>query len=246
MTCNPNWEEIICELLPRKKATDRHDVVARVFNQKVKTFVAVITKGQIFGAVRCWMFTVEWQKRGLSHIHVLLWLFNKIQPQQIDSVIRAEIPHHNIDPNLHDLVVKHVVHGPCRAINPRSPCMKNKKCSKKYSKPLISETQTNDNGYPLYRRRSTVYGGHTAQVNIAAGIRGPINMDNSLIVQYSPDLTKIVNAHISVEYCSLVISIKYVCKYVNKGSDQNVFNLVREAAPEVRRDEVTPECSEMD
>lgn len=139
-----------------------------------------------------------------------------------------------------------MVHGPCRAINPRSPCMKNNKCSKKYSKPLISETQTNDNGYPLYRRCSTVYGGHTAQVNIAAGIRGPINMDNSLIVPYSPDLTKIVDAHINVEYCSLVISIKYVCKYVNNGSDQNVFNLVREATPEVRRDEVTPECSEMD
>lgn len=71
-------------------------------------------------------------------------------------------------------------------------------------------------------------------------------MDNSLIVPYSPDLTKIFNAHINVEYFSLVISIKYVCKYVNNGSDQNVFNLVREAAPEVRRDEVTPECSEMD
>lgn len=89
MTCNPKWEETVRELLPGQKATDRHDVVARVFNKKVKTFVAVITKGQIFGAVRCWMFTVEWQKRGLPHIHVLLWLFNKIQPQQIDSVIRG-------------------------------------------------------------------------------------------------------------------------------------------------------------
>lgn len=83
MTCNPKWEEIDRELLPGQKTTDRHDVVARIFSKKVKTFVAVITKGQIFGADRCWMFTVEWQKRGLPHIHVLLRLFNKIQPQQI-------------------------------------------------------------------------------------------------------------------------------------------------------------------
>lgn len=60
-----------------------------------------------------------------------------------------------------------------------------------------------------------------------------------MIVPYSPVLTKPFNAHINVAYCSSVKSIKYVCKYVKKGSDQAVFNLVREAAPEVRRDEVT-------
>lgn len=114
MTCNPKWEEIVHEVLPGQKTTDRHDVVARIY-KKVKTF---FTKGQIFGADRCWMITVEWQKRGLPHIHVLLRLFNKIQPQQIDSVFRAEIPDHNIDSYLHDLVVKHMVQGPCGAINP--------------------------------------------------------------------------------------------------------------------------------
>lgn len=74
MTCNPNWPEILRELLPGQKATDRHDIVARVFHIKVAHFLAVINKGEIFGAVRCWMYTVEWQKRGLPHIHALIWL----------------------------------------------------------------------------------------------------------------------------------------------------------------------------
>ncbi|KIH55918.1 hypothetical protein ANCDUO_13912 [Ancylostoma duodenale] len=35
-------------------------------------------------------------------------------------------------------------------------------------------------------------------------------------------------AHINVEYCNSVKSIKYICKYVNKGSDMAVFRLENE------------------
>jgi hypothetical protein len=47
------------------------------------------------------------------------------------------------------------------------------------------------------------------------------------------------NAHINVEYCSSVKSIKYVCKYIHKGSDQAVFNLRNQDGQTNRhRDEV--------
>jgi len=56
------------------------------------------------------MYTVEWQNRGLPHnIHLLLWLTNKIQQDQIDSVITAEIPNKEEDQKLYDTVVKHMV-----------------------------------------------------------------------------------------------------------------------------------------
>ena len=47
---------------------------------------------------------------------------------EMDDVIRAELPHAHEDPVLHDLVKRHMLHGPCGALNPNAPCMKQKFC----------------------------------------------------------------------------------------------------------------------
>jgi hypothetical protein len=47
-------------------------------------------------------------------------------------------------------------------------------------------------------------------------------------VPFSPLLSKMFQAHISVEYCNSVKSIKYVCKYANKGGDMAVFKIGNE------------------
>ena len=52
-----------------------------------------------------------------------------------------------------------------------------------------------------------------------------ITIDNCWIVPYSPVLCKMFNAHINVEYCNSVKTIKYICKYVNKGSDMAIVEL---------------------
>ncbi|GBO98951.1 hypothetical protein EVAR_348_1 [Eumeta japonica] len=54
-----------------------------------------------------------------------------------------------------------MIHGPCGALNSSSPCMKEGKCTKKYPRALLKDTQTNDKGYPLYRRRAPEDGGRT-------------------------------------------------------------------------------------
>lgn len=38
---------------------------------------------------------------------MLLWLLNLINPNDIDKIISAEIPDINVDPELHDLVMRH-------------------------------------------------------------------------------------------------------------------------------------------
>ena len=86
------WPEIQTNLTQGQTAVDRHDLVARVFKRKLSKLMSVITKSQIFGETRCWMYSIEWQKRGLPHAHILIWLIEKIRPNEIDNVISAEIP----------------------------------------------------------------------------------------------------------------------------------------------------------
>ncbi|GFU17680.1 helitron_like_N domain-containing protein [Trichonephila clavipes] len=100
------------------------------------------------------MYSIEWQKRGLPHAHILVWLINKITPDQIDQIISAEIPGKDIDPNLSDVVTKNMIHRPCDAFNNNSSCISDGKCTKRYPRKLVSDTITDKDGYPLYHRRS--------------------------------------------------------------------------------------------
>jgi len=78
---------------------------------------------------------------------------------KIDNIVSAEIPDPALDPELHQIMVSNMVHGPYGSINPTSPCMENDKCSKKYPKPFISETQQGADSFPLYRKRNPEDGG---------------------------------------------------------------------------------------
>jgi hypothetical protein len=101
----------------------------------------VMTKGEVFGPTICHMYTIEWQKRGLPHAHVLLRFQEKLRPTDIDHLISAEFPDPNNDPQLYDVIKSNMVHGPCAAVNPQSKCMDHRKCSKRY--PRDSGRNTN-------------------------------------------------------------------------------------------------------
>ncbi|XP_066451124.1 uncharacterized protein [Eleutherodactylus coqui] len=216
-TCNPKWTEITEALLPRQKPQHRHDITSRVFHLKVKKIMSLLPKGSLFGKPRCYMYSVEWQKRVLPHIHILLWLENAITPDRIDNIICAEIPNPKEDPILYNIVKRNMIHGPCGNFNTHSQCIKDGKCSKRYPKPFLNETQTGDDGYPKYRRRSPSEGGFTVTIEKA---QGTWVLDNSWGVPFNPVLLRTFNAHINVEYCNSVKSIKYICKSMNKGRDQ--------------------------
>jgi len=160
------------------------------------------------------MYTVEFQKRGLPHAHILLWLDgdNKLNTgRDIDKVISAEIPHPQLYPNLYASVSSFMMHGPCGAANYNSPCMKGPKCTKYFPKKHQSSTYIDDDGYPSYRRRNS-----GVVVN-----KGGVKLNSGNVVPYNPYLLMRYQAHVNVEYCNKSNAIKYLFKYVNKGPDRS-------------------------
>ncbi|KAF2368157.1 hypothetical protein FHG87_001096, partial [Trinorchestia longiramus] len=87
--------------------------------------------------------------------------------------------------------------------------MENGTCQKKFPKSFRGQTLVNVNGNPEYRRRNT---GVTIQI-------GRHSVDNRYVVPYNAYLLKKSRAHINVEICSSVKSIKYIFKYVYEGHD---------------------------
>ena len=93
--------------------------------------------------------------------------------------------------------------------------MENGKCSNDYPKPFSDVTMENVNGYPLYKRRDD---------GLRVIARGA-EVDNRWIVPYNPYLTLKYNAHVNVEICSSIKSVKYLYKYIYKGHDSASLEL---------------------
>ena len=156
MTANPHWPEIQAALLPGQTASDRPDLVCRVFMAKVEEFVTDVTKNCIFGEVVAYLYTIEFQKRGLPHMHMILCLHpnSKLRtPEDVDTLISAEFPDKDLHPELYELVRKQMVHGPCGDLNPNSPCMDNGKCTKNFPKSFKDQTTISEDSYASYKRR---------------------------------------------------------------------------------------------
>lgn len=134
MTTNPKWDEIQKALYPGQTAQDRPDIVARVFKIKLEELIHEVKKG-CFGQCKAFSYTIEFQKRGLPHAHILIILENKHEIlRNTDNFVCAEIPDPATCPILYDYVTKHMIHGPCGQLNLRSPCMNDGCCSKKFPK----------------------------------------------------------------------------------------------------------------
>ncbi|WVZ90211.1 hypothetical protein U9M48_036533, partial [Paspalum notatum var. saurae] len=104
------------------------------------------------------LYTIEFQKRGLPHVHILVWLEGNTKdprPSFIDSIISAEIPDRVSDPLGYSLVDEFMVHGPCGELNKSCPCMKNDKCSKFFPKAYQQTTVVGEDGFVLYKRPET-------------------------------------------------------------------------------------------
>ncbi|GKD29003.1 ATP-dependent DNA helicase PIF1-like protein, partial [Tanacetum coccineum] len=155
---------------------DRPDIVTRVFKMKLDSLMKDLKDRRMFGHVKGAVYTIEFQKRGLPHCHILLWLETKDKittTTKIDKYISAEIPNKDEDPDL----------------------------------------RRND--------------GNTIK-------KSGSDLHNGYVVPYNPALLRKYQAHINVEYCNQVGSIKYLFKYINKGPDRVTAAVEGEEVDEIK------------
>jgi hypothetical protein len=92
---NPKWKKITDNIPSYQTASDRPDIVARVFNQKKNELVNGIEKRQVLGYATARIHAIEFQKRGLPHCHMLIWIEKHDAPQtaqEVDDTICAKSP----------------------------------------------------------------------------------------------------------------------------------------------------------
>jgi hypothetical protein len=85
-----------------------------------------------------------------------------------------------------------------------------KQVLKNFTKAFQDETMLDEFGFTIYRRHDD------GRYVIKNGVR----LDSKNVVPYNMWLLKKYNAHINVEWCNKSNMIKYLFKYINKGSDQ--------------------------
>jgi hypothetical protein len=160
------------------------DIIVRVFNIKLKELLQDIVKGKRFGeTLASWykelivfyilaniiiftyglnvlfiyvvVYTIEFQKRGLPHAHILTFLKDRnlsYDPSVVDKFISAEILDKELDPKGYAAVENYMIHGPCGELDRNSVCMEDNKCTKLFSKGFNPETTINEEGFLVYRR----------------------------------------------------------------------------------------------
>jgi len=219
MTANSYWDEIKKALIKHQSPLDRHDLVVRVFFAKLKALIKDI-KNSALGAWAAHIYTIEFQKRGLPHAHIIVFLKPEAKlctPEQIDSLMSSEFPENN--PALLELIKKYMVHRPCGTQNPNVSCMVNRTCSKSFPKPFREETSVSEDSYASTRRSNT---------RTTYDVDGK-QVDNQWVVCYLPYLIWKYRCHINVESISIasVKAVKYIYKYVYKGHDRATMQFGR-------------------
>ncbi|KAI6652437.1 hypothetical protein LOD99_7451 [Oopsacas minuta] len=202
-TCNPDCEKITSALMNNKKLTGRPDLIVRVFVIKFREFIDDICVKHVLGRPKVYAYTIEFQKLGFPHAHILVILTEEDKPRDpsdYDKFVCAEISNPSTSPKLYKIVKRCMMWS----IKETASCMRDGKCSKQFLKAFAKFTNKDKDSYPVYKRTAKVCG---------------FELDNRWVVSYNLTFLLKFNAHIYVEISSRVKAVKYLYKYL-KGHDR--------------------------
>ena len=218
MIANPGWPEIKRELYLGQTVIDRPDLVTHVFQLKRKTLMNAILKDGIFSSCAAHVYAIEFQKWGLPHMHLLLFLkveHKLLSPEIVDNILSAQWPDPITQPQLFEAVKRFMVHGPCGALDPHAPCMKDGKCIHRYPKLFQHHTTMDHEGYPHYKCSDD---GHCYKVQ-------GFMLNNRWIIPFNSFCILWLQCHINIE-CAICFGLmKYINKYIDKGGDCSSLTL---------------------
>jgi hypothetical protein len=115
---------------------------------KLNILMDDIKKMNFFGLVNAVVYTTEFQKHGLPHAHIIVWL--KKERSWDAAFISAQIPNPQNDPTGYKPVCSFMVHGPCGPHVRYSPCKSDGSCSNFFPKQFTEHTTILENGFAQY------------------------------------------------------------------------------------------------
>jgi hypothetical protein len=95
-------------------------------------------------------------------------------------------------------------------------------CSKRFPRPHMEKTVIDEHSYPSYRRRANRF---STTSKDPLDRRETVTVGNKLVVPYNLYLCKKYKAHINVEIRGTIRAIRYIHKYVYRGSDHATIEL---------------------
>src|ERR1700720_2336581 len=99
-------------------------------------------KGGLFGEVQGFVFTIEFQKRGLPYIHLLIFLkqaYKIRDAAHVNSIISPEIPDPVAHPMLDETVTKCMTHSPCGAENGHAPAWLTENAASTFTRSFVQK-----------------------------------------------------------------------------------------------------------
>jgi hypothetical protein len=210
MTENPQWKDVSNALPPGFSSSDRPDIMCRIFQLQKEELLHDLTEKHVLGRVLGHVSVVKFQKQGLPHCHIMLFMHPADVPRtrdSIDCLVSAEIPDPKKEPTLFRLVGQTMIHGPCTAAR----CLVNGICLKPYQ----DGTELPEDSYPSYCRRKS---------DITISKAGQ-NYDSRFVVPHNKFLLLKYECHMKVEVPYGINATKYLFKYICKGIDRSALEL---------------------
>jgi hypothetical protein len=236
LTANPKWEEILRQIGKEQDAFDRPEIVAMVFKEKLLNFMNNLRCGKYFdGNVPVYvMYVIEWQARGLPHVHIVFRLSNHPVDDveaYADRFVCAERSPARVGVDSVETIAykqavdKYMIHK-CYPVAEGGCLQADGRCKRQYVQYAQPCTVIDDRGFCKYRRRDLFHGDDAEEER------------NFMVVPHNREVLLDWDGHANLELCGVGYVSNYLYKYLYKGPKTKCFEIAKDTGRKRVRNDV--------